>query len=240
MRSFLAVTLPVRRAAPFVFGSLTVAACSLTEEVRTRPGAPGDIPFTQDDGSPGTGGAAGRDAGRDAAADAIGGGGAGSGGRGGKGGTGGRHTGGSVGAGGGAIRDAAPDAPRACPVDITPACHDYCGALSVPPECRSMLRTAAGVKPDGGFDFPDGDVPHDPPISELVERCECSCELHYRTDACSLLFNQLIVCAPTPLAVVCPTDQVVEFPSVIGPCGGARGAFLSCLDSGANATDGGP
>lgn len=217
----------------FVVGLLASAACSLTEEVRTRPGGPGEIGF-----DPGTGGRryitptdSGIDGGgRDGEVDGAR---AGSGGRGtsGAGGAGGRSGGGGrAGHGGGASTDAGPE-PDSCPVEVTFACHDYCGALSLVPECLHKLEEAAGVKPDGGAYFPDGSVPHELATPELVTRCKCDCELRYRTPACRYEFDQFIMCATPPLTVVCATDPdlLEAFPSVIGPCGSLRSAFVECL-----------
>src|SRR6185295_13739825 len=101
------------------------------------------------------------------------------------------HSGGSA----GALRDgqAPPDAgqePKECPVDITFACHDYCGALSLEPECQLKLRESAGVKPDGGAYFPDGSIPHELAPAEVLHRCKCDCELRYRKPSCRFEFDQ--------------------------------------------------
>jgi hypothetical protein len=116
---------------------------------------------------------------------------------------------------------------------VTFACHDYCGALSLVPECREKLRKAAGVREDGGADFPDGSVPHQLNVTEMVTRCKCDCEQRFRTRACRHDFDQFIMCAAPPLTVVCPTDPALvdEVPSVIGPCGGARSSFVRCLET---------
>ena len=219
-----------------LFALVIPAACSLTEEVRTRPGGPGDNPFPASTGGarPETGGDSGLggrgvDAGPDGDKTD-------SGGSGGVSGSGGRsHTGGSAGAlrDGEAPPDADPEAHECPKTDVTFACHDYCGALSLVPECHEKLRKAAGVRDDGGADFPDGSVPHELTQAEMITRCKCDCELRYRTEACRFDFDQFIMCATPPLTVVCATepDLVDEIPSVIGPCGSVRSSFVKCFET---------
>jgi hypothetical protein len=220
------------RSASFVLALVASVACSLTEEVRTRPGAPGEIGVVANGGSAGlytnTGGKGGLDGGFDGnpsgAAD----------------GSDGRGAGGS-GAhpnedGGGGSESGLPfdgGEPESCPVDITFTCHDYCRGLGSVNECRDKLRKAAGVKDDGGAYFPDGSVPHELNLIEMVTRCECDCELRYRTPACRFNFDQFIDCGRLPLSIVCATDPdlIDEVPSVEGPCGGVRTNFVTCLET---------
>src|SRR5687767_4063333 len=120
------------RRASFALTLIVSAACSLTEEVRTRPGGPGEVPSFGDGGRGGrqplSGGSSGLDAGGgdgdvDGAHGGVGGDASGSGGRSGAGGGPGPD-------GGGAPVDSGYE-PGPCPVDVTFACHDYCGALSL-------------------------------------------------------------------------------------------------------------
>jgi hypothetical protein len=215
-------------------GLLGAAACSLTEAVRTMPGAPGEVGFENGGASPdaGAGGAGGLDAGgEDARADSS----SNSGGahQGGRGGTSGRsNTDGAAGEAG--VRDGAPDAAPSCSVDVTFACHDYCNAMSLAPGCTNKLRASAGIGPLPPLDAapPDGGHP-EPDFRDMVEKCKCDCELRYRAGACRSHFDQLIMCGSAPLTVVCTNDPEYanEFPSVIGPCGSPRLLFVKCLDS---------
>jgi hypothetical protein len=201
--------------------------------VRTRPGAPGEVP------SFGNGGRGGQQTGSGGASGLDGGGGTGGVDGGAKGGAGGRDASGSGGRSdggggdGGSARDARVVEPSACPVDITFGCHDYCGALSLVSDCREKLRKSAGVKEDGGAFFSDGAVPHLLTTVEMIERCKCDCERHLRTPTCRFEFDQFIMCAVPPLTVVCATDPALidEVPSVIGPCGSARSSFVKCLET---------
>lgn len=220
------------RLAPIVVGLLSTAACSLTEEVRTRPGPPGDFTNFGDGGSPGDaggqGGAGGADvrSGDAGARDSEAAGGRGTGGR--------PHTGGAPATDGGPS-DAAPDATPSCPVEITFACHDYCNALSLAPGCRTKLRASVGLGPEPDASvvvIGDGATPPELPLEEIVEKCKCACETQYRTEPCRSSFDQFVMCGVPPLTTICSTDPATidAFPSVIGPgCGGLRAIFLDCI-----------